>query len=202
MSNVTVTTKPINIDEFTRNVRIENQDTPNNEDVYVVIGDGVFDKIMETISKHLEVQFTNNRIKAEQYPMLYAELMKHALQVCQQIFLQWPIADANKEAEAAKAELYKRQTKGFDDNAKIKVLEQMLSAWGLAFSVAKDNKDLRLPLSFSNNSIDNLITDLLDLSKLGSMPDGSIGFTDEPYDSVTPRTDNNYEGLTPPQETP
>lgn len=181
-------TKPIDIDEFTRNVQIVKNTEPNDSDAYVVVGDGIFDKLMITISKHLEVQLTNGRIKAEQYPALYAELMKHALQTMQQIFLQWPIANANKESEEAKTELYKRQAKGFDDNAKIKVLEQLCSTWGLAFSVAKDNRDLVVPKSITSNNIDNLVTDLLDLSELGSMKDGSIGFSNNPYGQVTTRT--------------
>lgn len=181
-------TKPINIEDFTRNVSIVTNDTPNRPNVYTVTGEGVFDKIMDTVSKHLEIQFTNGRIKGEQYPILYADLMKHVLQVSQQIILQKPIADANKASEDAKAELYKRQTKGFDDQAKLKTLEQLMSGYGLAFSVAKDDPNLVVPKSITANNIDNLVTDLLDLSKLGSMENGSIGFATEPFKDVTQRT--------------
>lgn len=173
----------ININNFTSNTSIVEQDG-----IDVVIGDGYFDKIMDTINKHVKVQVDNGRIKGEQYPVIYAQLLAEALRVTQQIVLQQPISDASVKSEEAKTELYKRQAKGFDDDAKTKILKELGTIYGLAFSVAKDDPNLEIPKCIRGNTLDNLASDLLDLSKLGSMPNGSIGFSNEPFSNVTPRT--------------
>lgn len=172
----------INIDDLTSNVT-----TKIVDDLQIVIGDGVFDRLMETVGKHLEAQFNNGRIKGEQYSALYAQLMQVVLQVAYQYALQKPVSDSTKESEEAKKELYKRQTRGYDDDAKIKVLRELITGYSMAFSVAKDDPNLVIPESIRSENIDCVTTALLEYSKLGSMENGSIGFTDKPYDLVTKR---------------
>jgi hypothetical protein len=56
--------------------------------------------------------------------------------------------------EAQKTALIVRQTKGFDDDAKQKLLKQMLDSWSVAYSVAQDANSI--PDTIKVNPIDNV----------------------------------------------
>ena len=57
--------------------------------------------------------------------------------------------------EDKKALLVERQTKGFDDDAKQKLLKQALDSWSVAYSVAKDANSI--PDSIKVDSIDSIM---------------------------------------------
>ena len=73
MSNTTeVIVKPIDVTEFTNNVTTDTID-------YTVTGDGIFDKLMDTATKHLKAQFESNRIREEDYASAYIQIYQSNL---------------------------------------------------------------------------------------------------------------------------
>lgn len=92
----------INTGEFTSNVFI-------NPREYTVSGDGIFDALMETATKHLVAQFEANRIRLEDYAVAYNQIYPQVLQTAQQIWLQKPQSQASVVLTQAQAELAKAQ---------------------------------------------------------------------------------------------
>lgn len=74
--------------------------------------------------------------------------------------LQKPIAEKQTDSEQAKKALIERQTKGFDDDAKQKLMKQMLDSWSVAYSVAKVANSI--PDSIKVNPIDSVTKSAMD----------------------------------------
>lgn len=169
MSDTTETiVKPINITEFTDNVTTDTID-------YTVTGDGIFDKLMDTATKHLKAQFESNRIREEDYASAYIQIYQTTLQTALEIWLKKGIAEAQLEllakqieTEDTKKMLYNRQIEGFDESFKEKILRIMMDSWGIGFSVAKDSFDAEgIPAPMQKITIDDLFNKyiLTDLDK-------------------------------------
>lgn len=154
-----ITLAKININEFTDNV--------SRDDIeHIVVGDGIFDKLMETATQHLKAQFEGNRFREEDYAAAYVQIYQATLQAALQAWLQKGIAEtemalkaaelpikakqlellqnqlallaAQEKTEEGKAALYRRQIEGFDESYKEKILKILLDAWGIGFSVGSD----------------------------------------------------------------
>ena len=178
-----ITLAKININEFTDNV--------SRDDIeHIVVGDGIFDKLMETATQHLKAQFEGNRFREEDYAAAYVQIYQATLQAALQAWLQKGIAEtemtlkaaelpikakqlellqkqldllvAQAGTEGAKAALYRRQIEGFDETYKEKILKIVLDAWGIAFSVASDsfNTEAKLPTLFNKQTIDELFSNI------------------------------------------
>ncbi len=181
MSNETVVTVSTLVEEITKNSLLV-----ETNGIYSVTGEGSFDILMNAVDNHLQAQLQNNRIRAEDYSDLYVKIMSQVLQYSVSATLEYllkkPITDAQKDTQIEQAALYKRQAKGFDDNAKATVLKELLGGYGIAFSVAKDDENLVVPKAITANLIDNLVKNILIDSNLGDEIDGSIGLSDNPFE--------------------
>lgn len=105
----------LNIDEFTYNVETDTI-------AGTVSGDGIFDTLMETATKHLLVQFESNRIRQEDYATAYIHIYEVTLQAALKAWLEKDLIAAqirNAEAQTAKVEA---------DTAKIKEETKLLPA--------------------------------------------------------------------------
>ena len=91
------------IKNFTDNVNIEDLD-------YSVTGDGIFDTLMETGTKHLKAQFEANRIREEDYANAYIELYKYTLQIAADIYLKRGQIEAEIEKTKAETDKTKAET--------------------------------------------------------------------------------------------
>lgn len=178
MSDTTTTTavstfELIKIEEFTHNV-------VKDDTTHTVTGDGVFDILMDTATKHLLAQYEANRIRGENYAtayiQVYIETLRAALRVWIEKGLQEKQAElldkqielAEKqlelyqkqlETEDAKKDLYRRQIEGFDEDFKQKLLKIGLDSWAVGFSVAKDTvaPDANMiPAAMTKTALDNL----------------------------------------------
>ena len=158
MSNTTeVIVKPIDVTEFTNNVTTDTID-------YTVTGDGIFDKLMDTATKHLKAQFESNRIREEDYASAYIQIYQTTLQAALEVWLKKGIAEAQLEllakqleTEDAKKALYRRQIEGFDEDYKQKILKIMMDSWAVGFSVAKDSFEATgIPAPMQKTTIDDL----------------------------------------------
>ena len=87
--------------------------------------------------------------------------MQSALQNAIQLALQKDKVEYElKYMLPAQTALVERQTKGFDDDARQKVLKQMLDSWSVAYSVAKDAN--AIPDTIKVNPIDSVTKEIFD----------------------------------------
>lgn len=142
----------INISDFTNNVAT---DTNN-----VVTGDGYFDDIMEAITAHIEAQYNLNRITGPEYSTVYLGAMQSAIQAALEMTLQHGAIDSKTALTDAQKLLVERQKKGFDDDAKQKLLKQSLDSWSVAYSVAQDAN--AIPDAIKVDSIDQIMKNAMD----------------------------------------
>lgn len=126
----------------------------------IVQGTGVFDKLMESINAHLALQFLENRIKGPDYATVYLGAIQTALTQAIAFVLQKPLVERQAVSEEAKTALIIRQTKGFDDDAKQKLLKQALDSWSVAYSVAQDENGI--PDTIKVNPIDSIMKNAMD----------------------------------------
>jgi hypothetical protein len=68
--------------------------------------------------------------------------------------MQRPMVERQAATEESKKLLVDRQTKGFDDDAKQKLMKQALDSWSVAYSVAKDANGI--PDSIKVDTIDTI----------------------------------------------
>ncbi len=162
MSTIPVTATILStFPEFTSNTQIVANPDATSNIKYIVTGDGIFDKLMQVGSIHLDSLVKNYSLKTDAIPALHMRIYEMSLQTAMQMWLQKPISIAQTASEEAKKALYERQAKGFDDDAKIKVLNISLQSWALAFSVAKDNPSLTIPDPITNTEITELTNSIL-----------------------------------------
>lgn len=113
------------VSKFTENSKIIESD--DYDFTWVVTGDGTFDKMMETVAKHLIALRKSNAIRAEDYATLYADLLKATMSAALQA-----------DSQAADAALKKRQVQGFNEKYKTDMLKIMLDAWTVGFSASEE----------------------------------------------------------------
>jgi hypothetical protein len=142
----------INFTDFTKNVSTDADKA--------VTGDGVFDDMMETVNAHINAQYELGRITGPDYAQVYLGAIQAAMAESMKFVLQHQIAEEQTDGEAAKTALIKRQTQGFDDDAKQKLLKQQLDSWSVAYSVAKDAQSI--PDAIKVNPIDSTLKSAFD----------------------------------------
>lgn len=120
-------------------------------------GTGVFDVIMKAVNGNVKVEYDNGRIAGPEYASVYLASMQSALSTAMQFLLQEQQAEKQIELLEEQKNLVLRQTKGFDDDAKQKLLKQALSSWSVAYSVAQDAN--AIPDSIKVNVIDSIMKD-------------------------------------------
>ena len=89
----------LDIDEFTTNV----QRVMGVDNYWVVTGDGIFDKVMETATEHLAVQYINGRIRGEEYSATYIQTFQAVLQAASNMWLQKGTNEKQLALDLAKA---------------------------------------------------------------------------------------------------
>lgn len=151
----------VNIKDFTSNVATS---TSN-----VVTGDGYFDDIMESVNAHIDAQYNLNRITGTEYSTVYLGAMQSAIQAALEMTLQHEAIDSKNALTNAQKLLVDRQKKGFDDDAKQKLLKQSLDSWSVAYSVAQDAN--AIPDAIKVDAIDQIMKNAMDgLSILPTTP--------------------------------
>lgn len=125
-----------------------------------VTGNGVFDEMMKAIVAHLTVEYKAKRITSDTYPQIYLGAMQTALTQAVAFLTQRPLIERQAATEESKKLLVERQTKGFDDDAKQKLLKQALDSWSVAYSVAQDANSI--PDAIKVNPIDSIMKDAMD----------------------------------------
>lgn len=128
---------------------------------YTVTGDGVFDRLMETVNTHLDAQFKLNRITGTEYATVYLGALQSAIQQA----VAYTTGQERTNAEVAllgqkeiteyaqtqqttkvtptedsilgrQSTLYDMQAQGFKWNADQKYLKTIMDAWSINVSTA------------------------------------------------------------------
>lgn len=125
-------------------------------------GTGYFDVIMSAVNGNVKCEYESGRIVGVQYAEVYLSALQGALQTALGLLLQEKEAETKADINIEQKELLKRQqvlverqTRGFDDDAKQKLLKQALDSWSVAYSVAQDANSI--PDSIKVNVIDSIM---------------------------------------------
>lgn len=125
-------------------------------------GTGYFDVIMSAVNGNVKCEYESGRIVGVQYAEVYLGALQGALQTALGLLMQEKDAETRADVNIEQKELLKRQqalverqTKGFDDDAKQKLLKQALDSWSIAYSVAQDANSI--PDSIKVNVIDSIM---------------------------------------------
>ena len=124
-------------------------------------GTGYFDVIMSAVNGNVKCEYESGRIVGVQYADVYLGALQGALNTAATLLLQRQDAEAKTDVSIEQKELLKkqqllveRQTKGFDDDAKQKLLKQVMDGWSIAYSVAQDAN--AIPDTIKVNVIDSV----------------------------------------------
>lgn len=142
-------TSDIDISELT------NGSIVDDDSKYKWSGTGVFDTIIGAVNGNIKAQYDSGRIRDSDYAQVYLGALTSSINAAIQFLLQEQQAEAQAELTREQRALVERQTKGFDDDAKQKLLKQALDSWSIAYSVAQDAN--AIPDTIKVNVIDSIM---------------------------------------------
>lgn len=129
-----------------------------------VTGEGAFDDLMETVTKHIDNQYALGRITGKEYAQVYLGAMQSTLAQSVQYILNGMQAKdkllngaRQREVMEAQKKLYDRQRQAFDDNKYQKLLDAQLNYNGMIFQDATDPDVLNIALEAKVNDVFNRI---------------------------------------------
>ena len=153
----TISDEIVKIEDLTSNVVMDSN-------TFEVSGDGIFDKLMETINTHISAQYKAQRLRADNVATVYVGVVPTVLQESIKFLLQRKNSTQQLKVLEAQEELYRRQTKAFDDNKYQKIFETQLNYNGMVFQDAADPDVLDIALEKKVNDVFNKLTQNLPIS--------------------------------------
>lgn len=156
------TNPTFDIDTFTKNARIEENGDIGDDRTFKVVGEGNFDKLMETARKHLDALYMSNAIRKEDYATIYTELFKTGLQI---VLLA--------EEKGYDNALKKRQIQGFNEAFKKDILKIMVDGWTVGFSASEET-------FYDEDSVEKIIPNPLKGPTINSLWENIEKEVDEP----------------------
>ena len=120
----------IAITEFTANVKKVEDDNG------AITGTGIFDVLMNTATKHLQVQFDSGKINGELYANAYIQVYQVTLQTAKDIWLQKSTSEAqlallNKQADLLSAQIITEDAKRGNLNKQTDLLSAQITLEGI-----------------------------------------------------------------------
>lgn len=120
----------IAITEFTANVKKVEDDNG------AITGTGIFDVLMNTATKHLQVQFDSGKINGELYANAYIQVYQVTLQTAKDIWLQKSTSDAQlallgKQADLLSAQIITEGAKRDNLNKQTDLLSEQITLEGI-----------------------------------------------------------------------
>ena len=114
------------ITEFTGNVKKVEDDNG------AITGTGIFDVLMNTATKHLQVQFDSGKINGELYANAYIQVYQVTLQTAKDIWLQKSTSEAqlallNKQADLLSAQIITEGTQRTHLSKQIDLLNEQIT---------------------------------------------------------------------------
>ena len=131
----------IAITEFTGNVKKVEDDNG------AITGTGIFDVLMNTATKHLQVQFDSGKINGELYANAYIQVYQVTLQTAKDIWLQKSTSDAQlallgKQADLLSEQITSEGTKRNHLSKQIDLLNEQITLEGIKGNNLSKQTDL------------------------------------------------------------
>ena len=131
----------IAITEFTANVKKVEDDNG------AITGTGIFDVLMNTATKHLQVQFDSGKINGELYANAYIQVYQVTLQTAKDIWLQKSTSDAQlallgKQADLLSAQIITEGTQRNHLSKQIDLLSEQITLEGIKRNNLSKQTDL------------------------------------------------------------
>ena len=131
----------IAITEFTANVKKVEDDNG------AITGTGIFDVLMNTATKHLQVQFDSGKINGELYANAYIQVYQVTLQTAKDIWLQKSTSEAqlallNKQADLLSAQIITEGTQRNHLSKQIDLLSEQITLEGIKRNHLSKQTDL------------------------------------------------------------
>ena len=131
----------IAITEFTANVKKVEDDNG------AITGTGIFDVLMNTATKHLQVQFDSGKINGELYANAYIQVYQVTLQTAKDIWLQKSTSEAqlallNKQADLLSAQIITEGTQRNYLSKQIDLLSEQITLEGIKGNNLSKQTDL------------------------------------------------------------
>ena len=129
------------ITEFTANVKKVEDDNG------AITGTGIFDVLMNTATKHLQVQFDSGKINGELYANAYIQVYQVTLQTAKDIWLQKGISEAqlallNKQAGLLSEQIITEGTQRNHLSKQIDLLSEQITLEGIKRNNLSKQTDL------------------------------------------------------------
>ena len=129
------------ITEFTANVKKVEDDNG------AITGTGIFDVLMNTATKHLQVQFDSGKINGELYANAYIQVYQVTLQTAKDIWLQKSTSEAqlallNKQADLLSAQIITEGTQRNHLSKQIDLLSEQITLEGIKRNNLSKQTDL------------------------------------------------------------
>jgi len=125
------------------------------------IEDGGYIGDLLTLARaHVNAAIVANEITQAEAGQVYTAMIPAAMQNGIGFAMQEAITEEKVALTEAQTALAIRQAKGFDDDAKQKLLKQTLDSWSVAYSVAQDAN--AIPDTIKVNVIDSVMLDAMD----------------------------------------
>ena len=131
-----------------------------------VVGDktiangGYVGDLLTLARAHVEAAVLNNELTREAAGEIYTAMIPSAFQNGIGFAMQEGITESKVALTEAQKDLAVRQAKGFDDDAKQKLLKQTLDSWSVAYSVAQDANSI--PDTIKVDTIDQITKNAMD----------------------------------------
>ena len=131
----------IAITEFTANVKKVEDDNG------AITGTGIFDVLMNTATKHLQVQFDSGKINGELYANAYIQVYQVTLQTAKDIWLQKSTSEAQlallgKQADLLSEQITSEGTKRNHLSKQIDLLNEQITLEGMKRTNLSKQTDL------------------------------------------------------------
>ena len=147
---------------------------------YIWTGSEIFDKLMIAVNGNIKVQFDNGHINTADYANVYLGALQSAIQSSMDFLLKEKLTEAQVALVVAQTTteesnntvkinqaallteqglLVERQKAGFDDDAKGKLLKQVMDSWAVGFSVSQT--DISVPDSIKVNVLDSITKNIM-----------------------------------------
>ena len=154
--------------------------TTGADNKYIWTGSGIFDKLMMAVNGNIKVQFDNGHIDTADYANVYLGALQSAIQSSMDFLLKEKLTEAQVALVVAQTTtegsnntvkinqaslltkqglLVDRQKQGFDDDAKGKLLKQVMDSWAVGFSVSQT--DISVPDSIKVNVLDSITKNIM-----------------------------------------
>lgn len=183
------------IEEITNNAgtyRPVKTTVTDDETSTTVVGDGILDRLLETVRLNLDAQRKSGRIRQEEYAQAYVALTQAAIQAAVTLSLQGDIAAMQVAKEAEQIATYQRQRIAYDEDFLVKATQHLLDGY-IAFLTSQPNVESQgFPAMYTSTEKSN--TQFGETTSTGKSLVFMDGIMSRMYERINMYQSKQYEG--------